>query len=155
MNLAYITREEWGPEVFGFYPLADFSISVVSTIRSGQPYTYSPGIRQINNKRTPTEYNTNFKIAKKFYDFFGTELTVYCEIFNLFNDRILNYAYIFDQSNSNSSFNITRYELSGIDDPNGIRYLNASNAEPFLVDQSFLIYDNAPRSFNIGIVLDL
>jgi outer membrane receptor protein involved in Fe transport len=155
MNLAYITREEWGPEVFGFYPLADFSISAVSTIRSGQPYTYSPGIRQINNKRTPTEFNTNLKIAKKFYDFFGTELTVYCEIFNLFNDRILNYAYIFDQSNSNSSFNITRYELSGIDDPNGIRYLNASNAEPFLVDQSFLIYDNAPRSFNIGIVLDL
>jgi hypothetical protein len=95
------------------------------------------------------------KIAKKFRNFFGTELTVYCEIYNLFNDRVLNYAYIFDQSNTNSSFNITRYELSGIDDPNGIRYLNASNAVPFLVDQSFLIYDNAPRSFNIGIVIDL
>ena len=155
VNLAYITGQEWGPTLLDFHPLADFSVSAISTIRSGQPYTYSPGIRQINNKRTPTEYNTNLKIAKKFRDFFDTELTVYCEIFNLFNDRILNYAYVFDQSNSNASFNITRYELSGIDDPNGIRYLNASNAEPFLVDQSFLIYDNAPRSFNFGIVIEL
>ena len=155
LNLAYITGEDWGPTLLGAQPLADFSVSVVYTLRSGQPYTYSPGIRQINNKRTPTEYNTNLKISKKFRNFFGAGLTVYCEIFNLFNDRILNYAYVFDQSNTNSSFNITRYELSGIDDPNGIRYLNASNAEPFLVDQSFLIYDNAPRSFNFGIVIDL
>ncbi len=160
VNIGYLTEEEWGPRIFGVYPLADLSISAISFIRSGRPYTYSIGIKQINNKRTPTEYTTNLKITKKIRGFFGTDLNVYCEAFNLFNDRILNYSYIFadynnDTKNTNADFNITRYELSPIDAPNGIRYLNASNATPFLVDQSFLIYDNAPRSFNFGIVIDL
>jgi hypothetical protein len=124
-------------------------------VRSGRPYTYAIGVREINNKRTPTEYNTNLRIARRIRNFFDLELTVYCEVFNLFDDRILNYAYLFDQANSNSDFNITRYELSPIDADNGIRYLNASNASPFLVDQSFLIYQNAPRSFTFGIVIEL
>lgn len=155
INIAYLTGEEWGPSVFGSRIFSDISASAISYVRSGRPYTYSVGVKQINNMRTPMEYNTNMKIAKKIRNFFGTELTVYFEVFNLFNDRILNYSYIFDQSNSNSSFNITRYQLSPIDSPDGIRYLNASNAEPFLVDQSFLIYDNTPRSFNFGIVIEL
>ncbi len=155
INIGYLTGDEWGPELFGAHLLSDISISGTSYIRSGQPYTYSIGVKQINNMRTPTEYTTNLKLAKKIRNFFGADMTVYAEVFNLFNDRILNYSYIFDQSNSNSSFNITRYQLSPIDAPNGIRYLNASNAAPFLVDQSFLIYENSPRSFNFGILIEL
>jgi outer membrane receptor protein involved in Fe transport len=155
INLGYVTGEEWGPTLFGTHPLSDISISGISFIRSGRPYTYSIGVRQINNMRTPADYNTNLKISKKIRKFFSTDLTIYLEVFNLFDNKTLNYAYIFDQSNSNSKFNITRYQESPIDAPDGIRYLNASNADPFLVDQSFLIYENSPRSFNIGIVIDL
>lgn len=155
INIGYLTGQEWGPTVFGAHLLSDVSLSLVSYMRSGRPYTYSIGVKQINNMRTPMEYNTNLKFSKKIRKVFGTDMTLYVEVFNLFNDKTLNYSYIFDQSNSNSSFNITRYQMSPIDSPDGIRYLNASNAEPFLVDQSFLIYENAPQSFNFGIVIEL
>jgi len=155
INLVYSTGEDWGPHVGEFYPLADFTISTSSFLRSGRPFTYSIGVKQINNMRSPAEYNTNLKISKRISDFFGASATVYLEVFNLFDNKILNYSYLFDQSSTNASFNITRYENAPIDAPNGIRYLNASNAVPFLVDQSFLIYDNAPRSFNIGLAISL
>ena len=176
VNLGFITPEDWGPSVrhvydwsFGllvglftdwtptaltYTPLGDIALSTNSFVRSGRPYTYSIGVKLINNKRSPWETGTNVKVSKRISGVVGTSLSVYCEIFNVFNDRILNYSYIFDQSNTNSEFNITRYELSPINDPNGLRFLNASNAAPFLVDQSFLIYDNAPRSYNVGITVD-
>ena len=155
INLVYSTGEDWGPHFGEIYPLSDVTISTSSFLRSGRPFTYSIGVKQINNMRSPAEYNTNLKISKRIPDFFGADATVYLEVFNLFDNRILNYSYLFDQSNSNSSFNITRYKNAPIDASNGIRYLNASNAVPFLVDQSFLIYDNAPRSFNIGLAISL
>ena len=155
IHAAYVTRDAEGPRLFGFYPLQDMSVAVSSFVRSGRPYTYSIGVKEINNKRTPNESSTDVKISKRIRDFFGTGATVYMEVFNLFDQKILNYSYIFDQSNTNASFNITRYESAPIDAPNGIRYLNSSNAAPFLVDQSFLIYDNSPRSFTFGLVIEL
>ncbi len=156
INLAYMTGEGWGPEIFGVYPFDYITISSNSFIRSGRPYTYNTsGVKEINNKRTPNEYNTNLKVTKRISNFFGAKATMYFEVFNLFNNQILNYSYIFDQSNDYSTGNILRYELYSLESEQGIRYVNQRNAPPFLMDHSFLIYSNSPRSYNIGLIIDL
>ncbi|MBI5475261.1 MAG: TonB-dependent receptor [Ignavibacteriales bacterium] len=153
INLAYATNEEWGMKIGGFYPLGDLSISLHSTIRSGRPYSYynDIGIIEVANKRSPMEYNTNIQVSKKIKDFFGLDATLYLEIFNLFNDQILNYEYIFQSDISGQiNPNITSY-LS-----NNLRYQNDKHArEPQLdLDKSFLLYSNQPRLFNVGIAID-
>jgi len=162
INLGYVTAEQWGPRIGATYPLADLYLSAYSFIRSGRPYTWDPHSQGLlNNMRTPTEYNTNLRITKRIRDFFGTAATVYFEVFNLFDNKILNYNYLFAQgtpsatSSNVSNTNIETYETLGLDDPNGVRYYNDTNrATPFAVDQSFLIYNNSPRSYNLGLVIE-
>ena len=159
INLGYVTEEEWGPEVFGTHPFADLTLSTISFLRSGRPYTSPVNPKLINGARTPGEYNTNAKLTKRIPNFFGMNATFYVEVFNLFDQKILNYDYVFSVPNAGATNNIIKnYENYSIDDPvNGIRYYQDLIVRPgwALVDQSFLIYDNAPRSFNFGIVVEL
>ena len=124
--------------------------------RSGRPYTSPSNPKLINGSRTPYEYNTNLRLTKRFINILGFQTaTVYFEVFNLFDDRILNYDYIFATPNALAVSTVTQlYEQNGID---GIKYWNANpNYVPkFSVDQSFLIYSNPPRSFNLGVSFEL
>ncbi len=158
VNLAYVTDPEWGPEVLGGHPLADITLSVLSSFRSGRPYTSPSNLKLINSRRSPNEYNTNARLTKRIRDFFGVNATFYVEVFNLFDDRILNYDYVFARPTStNPNLALSYYEKYGIDDPgNGIRYWwDKGKQGPFAVDQSFLIYENQPRSFSFGFAIDL
>ncbi len=157
ITAAYVTRQGWGPSLFDLKPFADITLSVYSIIRSGRPYTSPSDIRLINVKRAPMEYNTDLRITKMFRNFLGMRASFYVEVFNLFNDKILNYDYLFDRPTStNPNLPLQYYERYPIDDKeNGIRYWwDKGKQGPFSVDQSFLIYSNQPRSFNFGIVLE-
>jgi outer membrane receptor protein involved in Fe transport len=131
-------------------------LSVNMFARSGRPYTSPSNPKLINGSRSPAEYNTNLRLTKTFFNFLGFQTaTVYFEVFNLFDDRILNYDYIFATPNALAVSTVTQlYEQNGID---GIKYWNANpNYVPkFSVDQSFLIYSNPPRSFNLGVSFEL
>lgn len=157
LNLAYSTEEDGGPKLFDFYPFADITLSTTSFFRSGRPYTSPTSIRLINSKRTPWEYNTNARLTKRIRNFFGTSAIIYVEVFNLFDNKILNYDYLFARPTAtNPNYPLQYYEAYGIDDPHdGARYwFNKGTQSAFAVDQSFLIYDNAPRSFSIGFSFD-
>ncbi len=162
VNLGYETEEHWGPSVGDVYPLGDMFLSANSFIRSGRPYTYDPNsLGLINNMRTPMEYNTNLRLTRKVRNFFGTTAQIYFEVFNVFDNKILNYSYLFAQgtpsatSNNVSNDLINYYETLGLNNPAGVRYYNDTNrGTPFAVDMSFLIYENSPRSYNVGIVVD-
>jgi len=127
--------------------------------RSGRPYTSPSNPKLINGSRTPAEYNTNIRLTKRFTNLWGFQTaTIYFEVFNLFDNKILNYDYIFATPDAMSVSTVTQlYEQYGVDSPNGIKYWNASpNYSPkFSVDQSFLIYSNSPRSFNLGVSFEL
>ena len=156
-STTYITGAEWGPEVANGYPLADMSISIFSTARSGRPYTSPSDIRLINTERTPAEFNTDVRISKIFRSLLGAPATVYFEVFNLFNNKILNYSYLFSRPTAtNPNLPLQYYEQYGIEDPeNGVRYWwDKGRQGPFAVDQSFLIYDNMPRSYSFGVSLE-
>lgn len=157
LTAAYNTPPEWGPQFLGGFPLGDMTLSATSFARSGRPYTSTENSKLINGARSPAEYNTNMRLTKRVNNFFGTGATFYVEVFNLFDDRILNYDYVFGRPTSSNPLTLYYYEHYGIDDPgHGIRYWwNKGKQGPFAVDQSFLIYDNAPRSFNFGFMIEL
>jgi outer membrane receptor protein involved in Fe transport len=154
INLGYSTGDQWGF-------LSDIAISSNSILRSGRPFTYnstSSGVFDVNNERTPWEYKTDMKITKRLHDFFGVEASLYLEVFNLFNDRTLNYTYIFQaDAQGNQNPNLTMYMTTPLDDPNGLRFQNDkySGKSQLSVDKEFLIYSNQPRSFNLGLSFEL
>ncbi|WP_228350299.1 TonB-dependent receptor [Rhodocaloribacter litoris] len=154
VSLTYLTGDQAGPKIGNVRPFANMSFSVYSTARSGRPYTSPTDIRLINTKRTPAEYNTDVSISKHFPRFFGASATFYFEIFNLFNNAILNYNYLFRRPTAtNPNLALQYYETYGIEDPdNGVRYWwDKGRQGPFAVDQSFLIYSNEPRSYSLGV----
>lgn len=155
LNLNIATPESWGPDVLGTNPLENFTVSVNSFARSGRPYTYDmQGLGLINNKRSPAEYNTNLKISRKLPRFFGTTATVYMEVLNVFNQRIYSFNPVFgtgtveNAANTITNQNVSLYEQ----DPDLLRYYSVSGS--FLVDQTFLLYGNSPRSYYIGLALN-
>jgi len=157
MTASYSTGNRWGPTIANTNPLANIIFSIYSTIRSGRPYTSPSDIRLINVERAPMEYNTDIRMTKTVHNFFGLPASFYLEIFNLFNNKTLNYNYLFQRPTAtNPNLPLQYYENYDIDDPdNGIRYWwDKGRQGPFAVDQSFLIYSNQPRSFSFGIVLD-
>lgn len=157
ITAGYVTSKDWGPSFFDSKPLADMNFSVHSTIRSGRPYTSPSDIRLINVKRSPMEYNTDLRVTKRIRDLAGIPVSFYAEVFNLFDNKTLNYDYLFDRPTpTNPNLPLQYYEQYAIDDKeNGIRYWwDKGRQGPFSVDQSFLIYSNQPRSYSFGIVLE-
>jgi outer membrane receptor protein involved in Fe transport len=157
ITAGYLTRPDWGPSIFGSKLFGDINVSVYSSIRSGRPYTSPSDIRLINVKRAPMEYNTDLRVTKTLRNFLGARTILYMEVFNLLNNKILNYDYLFDRPTpTNPNLPLQYYEEYPIDDKeNGIRYWwDKGRQGPFSVDQSFLIYSNQPRSFNFGIVFE-
>ena len=103
------------------------------------------------------EYNTDLRVTKTIQNFFGIPASIYLEVFNLFNNKILNYDYLFDRPTAtNPNLPLQYYEKYPINDKeNGIRYWwDKGRQGPFGVDQSFLIYSNQPRSYSFGIVFE-
>jgi outer membrane receptor protein involved in Fe transport len=155
-NLAYSTGDVFGPVLFDSYPLSDLILSASSYVRSGRPYTsYQNVQRLINDRRSPSELNTNIKITKRLRKFFGGEATIYFEVFNLLNDKTLSYGYVFQQrppsttGAATDNKNIDIYQREG---EAGLRYYDIY--APLLVDQSFILYDSTPRSYNLGFVIE-
>ena len=103
------------------------------------------------------EYNTDLRVTKTIQNFFGIPASIYLEVFNLFNNKILNYDYLFDRPTAtNPNLPLQYYEKYPINEKeNGIRYWwDKGRQGPFGVDQSFLIYSNQPRSYSFGVVFE-
>jgi outer membrane receptor protein involved in Fe transport len=156
ITASYVTGREWGPDVFGAHPFANMNLSMLSSVRSGRPYTSPSDLRAINVERAPMEYNTDLRLTKTFRDFFGIPARFYFEVFNVFNNKILNYDYLFSRPTAtNPNLPLRYYEQFGADHPEGPRYwYNKGTQGQFSVDQSFLLYSNQPRSFSFGMVLE-
>ena len=159
VNIGYTTNENFGFTIGNIYPLGDVSLALSTSAVSGRPYTYKPlsASGEWMNMRSPAEYNTDVKISKRLKNFYGTTLTVYAEIFNLFDNRILNYNYLFQASlSADNNSVIQRYLADNWTDQDGLRYYSQANSyiKGLGVDQSFIIYSNQPRSFWFGVSVE-
>jgi len=157
INIGYRTDADWGFKIDDTYPLGNITLAISSYARSGRPYTYNTtgeqtGIYATMNRRMPAEYNTNLKLTRKMKNFFGASASIYVEVFNLFNNKILNYDYITGLS---AAF-LTDYQTKPLDAPDGTRYndeiINGNMQYGF--DHSFILYSNEPRSFTCGVTVD-
>lgn len=149
-------EEEEGPRVFGVFPLEEMKFAVASFARSGRPYTYDDqGLGLLYNRRSPNEYSTTVRVTKDFPRLVGSRLSLFVEIENLFNQKIFSYQAVFANARDNSSGTTTenRNIQKYVADPNSIRYTEDINHLGFLIDQSFLIYENMPRSYNVGMAI--
>ncbi|MFH0990598.1 MAG: TonB-dependent receptor [bacterium] len=154
VNIAYMTPEQFGPDIGGLHPLESMVISINSFGRSGRPYTSPDDASDVNGLRSPTEYNTNLRVSKAMKNLIGVSATLYVEVFNLFSTKIFNYSYLFNTANKIDQNEATRrYSTYAFNDPNnGVLYWDDQNlGGAFAVDHSFLLYDNAPRSFFVGL----
>lgn len=148
--------EEEGVEVFGSRPFADVKVAASSFARSGRPYTFDDqGLGALYNRRSPAEYSTKLKVTKEFRKLIGSRLSFYVEVNNLFDQKILSYSAVFANTRDNSSGTITENKNieKYVADPASIRYTEDLNHLGFVIDQSFMIYDNAPRSISVGMVV--
>ncbi len=172
VNVIYSTDREFGPVLFDYPVLGDVTVSANARFRSGRPYTYNTqGLNLINNKRSPFEQSTDFKISKRVRDFFGADATFQIEIFNVFNDRMYDYSSVFQSitstsaGSSSNNRNIEKYEsneyINVADEFSPSGFTRAPSLHyydefyPFLVNQEWLLYENQPRSIWFGIVFNL
>jgi outer membrane receptor protein involved in Fe transport len=154
VTLAYSTPDRFGPNVLGVYPFDNLVVSVNSFARSGRPYTSSNNANDVNGMRSPAEYNTNLRLAKNIRNLLGMPATMYLEVFNLFNQKIFNYNYLFSTANKIDLNDATRrYENFAFDDPlQGVLFWDEQNfGNAYPLDHSFMLYDNSPRSFTVGL----
>ncbi len=147
----------WDPEVLQGTPFTGITLSATAFVRSGRPYTYDmAGLGALFNKRSPTESNMNVKITKEFDRLWGARAAIYMEIFNVFNSMIYNYNAIFRKTRNTATGtfeenrNLDLYETNR----DAMRYYEDPNHPGFLVDQTFMLYSNSPRSFQFGLVLN-
>ena len=159
VDVSYVTDENFAFAIGNVHPLGDISIALSTSAISGRPYTYKPlsTSGEWMNMRAPAEYNTDIKISKRIKDFYGTTLTAYAEVFNVFDNKILNYNYLFQASlSADKNSIISRYLASNWADQDGLLYYSQNNAyiKGLGVDQSYIIYANQPRSYWFGLSVE-
>ena len=100
-------NNNFGPEVFGVYPLEDLSMSFVFTAGSGLPYTPSSRLSEEsgivpepNSARRPWTYNLDIRLSRKFqFNLFN--ITGYFDAENVFD--IINTRYIWSRTGTHWS----------------------------------------------------
>ncbi|MDP2886185.1 MAG: TonB-dependent receptor [Ignavibacteria bacterium] len=150
LNLAYITPDQLSP-------FENMIVSLNSFVRSGRPYTSPDNANEVNGLRSPAEYNTNLRMSKSFKGFLGIPATFYVEVFNVFDNKIYNYNYLFSTANKIDQNDATkRYTQYAFDDPTqGILYWDDQNVgSAFAEDHSFMLYSNSPRAFYVGLSIE-
>lgn len=155
-NVSFNTDEQWGPELWGIHPFERTTLGINGFARSGRPYTFNRGgDNELMNRRAPAEYNVKMKVSRKFPKILGSSMTVYLEVNNLFNTRIYSYNAVFLPATAatGSSYinrNLEKYE----EHPERLKYFDDEEQGPFIANQEFILYDNSPRSFYLGIIVN-
>ncbi|WP_397547619.1 TonB-dependent receptor domain-containing protein [Rhodothermus marinus] len=150
-QLTVSTPGDFGFRIGDVNVLGNLSISLKSRIQSGRPYTYvgpSGGLEGVvlMNRRSPTEYQTDLKITRRFEEFGDrVDFVAFVEVINLFNNRHFDYDYVFRDPLLIRSFEGDGdVPIEQIIPPNG----------SWAANQEWRIYDNLPRSFYFGVSLE-
>ena len=151
-----------GPEVAGFRPFGRWTLSARTRVRSGRPYTSFAAGQDIlvADARAPMEYQTSLKLTRPFRLASGAEGSVFFEVANLFNQRVYDYNRVFrDVRNLRAyDFAVNPSDLTPdgfTTDPDEALALYLGDSFPYEANQVFRIYDNSPRSYFLGLSVDL
>lgn len=139
-NIRYKTAKDFGPKLFGVYPLAQFSLSGTYKYYTGRPYT-DPENKLLYSERTPDEREIRMRIEKGIM--IGTaRTTVYVEGYNLNNEYAWSYGRAFD-----NSYNTPRWKT----DPENI--LTYELYAPYISSQDIYLLRNQPKHWRFGLIV--
>ena len=150
-NFSYKIGKDRGPIVFkDFRPFSDWAISMRYSFQSGRPYTFdNSGLGVKFNKRTPVFHNVKLRM-QKMLRLKQTKLSVYVEVYNLFNQR--DYAYsLFNNPNAVTKWN-TYYDddkTNDVGDP-----MLFDDWDPLLYRQELIFLKNTPPYFRLGLIIN-
>ncbi|MFH0991217.1 MAG: TonB-dependent receptor [bacterium] len=154
-NLTVVTTNDDSPEIFGFKPFANSSVSLTFTFQSGRPYSdFSSGDLTTNNVRMPDLYDFKIRLQKSF-KLGSYRYTAYVEGFNILNQREWSYSDIFkDKYNTLRRWNDGERESLIWYDP---KYEQKPNVldERYLYSNAYSVYENQPRYVRLGIWIEL
>jgi outer membrane receptor protein involved in Fe transport len=85
-SLMFLTPSNFGPEVLGIKPAADWSMNILAQWQAGPWFTYQVYVipEEVNNVQVTDYYNVDLRLNKVF-DFKAVSLTFFMEARNLFN----------------------------------------------------------------------
>lgn len=173
-NITFRTPNDFGPEVFGMYPLSGWDLTIFATYTSGGYFTWNPlgSLHVSNNAQWPHYYMADLKISKSF-EIMGHSASIYLDISNVFNIKVnaLSSGYAFananDRTNYLKSLHLEMYnspEYDNLRTQNPGSYIGGSDKigdlrdadKPYIDDPnySFWIY-RQPRDIWFGIRLDI
>jgi len=142
-NLRYRTSRDFEPEIYGFRPLANISLSTTLRYSTGRPYTWDEAGEGLKyNKRTPVEREMKIRMEKRF-SWADTDITTYMEIFNVLNEEFWHYSRTF-----NNDRNLVRWET----DRDNI--LTDDEFAPYVSGQEVYLLRNQPRHYRFGIIFN-
>jgi outer membrane receptor protein involved in Fe transport len=89
-SITLLTPKGFGPKIFGFEPLSDWTLNVLGTWKAGQWLTYNPqnATAVQNNVQVTDYYNINLRLNKTF-TFKSFAVTLFMETRNLLNTKLL------------------------------------------------------------------
>ncbi len=162
VQLTASTPRDLGPSLGGVRPLARWTASVRTSVRSGRPYTSFAAGQDVlvADARAPLEYQTGLKVTRPFQLGTGVEGSFFVEVSNLFNQRVYDYNRVFRDTKNLRAYDFAVHpsELTPAgftDDPDEALRLYLGDSFPYEANQVFRIYDNLPRSVYVGFSVDL
>lgn len=161
-QLTATTPRDLGPTVLGMNPLARWTASVRTRVRSGRPYTsFVNGLDVlVSDARAPTEYETSLKVTRPIAFSDGVDGGLFIEVSNLFNQRTYDYNRVFRDSKNLRAYDFAvnpsaQTPADFTRDPDEALALYLGDSFPYEANQVFRIYDNMPRSLFLGLSVDL
>ncbi|MDZ7264257.1 MAG: hypothetical protein ONB16_06700, partial [candidate division KSB1 bacterium] len=101
LQLDIVFPKDFGPSIFGVKPLSDFYISTINTMRSGDYYTKTDDrgepVGDYYSAQLPWQFQTDIEVNKSFA-VFGSQLSVFLQVINLFDRQNILSVYTKTQS---------------------------------------------------------
>ena len=103
LQLAMKTPLNFGPRLWGLYPLAGMNLNLLYTWRDGETFTWNPegnpGVKD-NLKWRPYQM-TDLRFTKRLFKVGKVEPVLYVDVFNVFNHKNMQVpdGYIYDEKN--------------------------------------------------------
>ncbi len=85
-SLMFLTPTEFGPELLGIKPAADWSLNILAQWQAGAWFTYQKYViaEEVNNVQTTDIFNFDLRLNKSF-DFKALSVTLFMQVENAFN----------------------------------------------------------------------
>ena len=156
LNLDFFTPNWFGPNWNGIKPLADWHVNLLGSWQAGQWFTWAGGgtISGIQNNIQWQDYiDFDLRISRDF-NFFGLDVNLFADIYNVFNFKYMSYTYGFYDGNDFNAYMMSLHlpaSIAGDSTNRPLGYVNTpGNDRPGDYRSSSKPYINMPNLWQLA-----